>query len=102
MYDQIGWNNRLIGIKGARGIGKTTLILQHMKRAQSHVNALYVTGDHFYFANHRLFDLAQTFAKLGGQTLYVDEIHKYPVWSREPSKGKETDRNGRRRVCRSG
>ena len=83
LYDKINWDNRLIGIKGARGIGKTTMLLQRIKRLQDLPHSLYVTGDHFYFAEHRLFDLAQDFAKNGGKLLMVDEIHKYPDWSRE-------------------
>ena len=83
LYDKINWNNRLIGIKGARGIGKTTLLLQRIKSLHDLPHSLYVTGDHFYFAEHRLFDLAQEFAQDGGKLLMVDEIHKYPDWSRE-------------------
>lgn len=83
LYEKIDWNNRLIGIKGARGIGKTTLLLQRIKLHGDLAHSLYVTGDHFYFAEHRLFDLAQDFAKNGGTLLMVDEIHKYPDWSRE-------------------
>jgi predicted AAA+ superfamily ATPase len=77
LYDKINWDNRLIGIKGARGIGKTTMLLQRIKCLQDLPHSLYVTGDHFYFAEHRLFDLAQDFAKNGGKLLMVDEIHKY-------------------------
>ena len=58
LYEKIDWNNRLIGIKGARGIGKTTLLLQRIKLHGDLAHSLYVTGDHFYFAEHRLFDLA--------------------------------------------
>ena len=47
LYEQVQWNNRLIGIKGARGIGKTTLLLQRMRRFQAPSQSLYVTGDHF-------------------------------------------------------
>ncbi|MBQ7490081.1 MAG: AAA family ATPase [Bacteroidales bacterium] len=83
LYDNIDWNNRLIGIKGARGIGKTTLLLQRMKKALDSQNTLYVTCDHFYFSNHRLYDLAETFAKQGGKYLFIDEIHKYKEWSKE-------------------
>lgn len=83
LYDKIDWGNRLIGIKGARGIGKTTLLLQRMKKALDSQTVLFVTCDHFYFSNHRLFDLAATFAKQGGKYLFIDEIHKYKDWSKE-------------------
>ncbi len=83
LYDKIDWDNRLIGIKGARGIGKTTLLLQRMKKALDSQTALFVTCDHFYFSNHRLFDMATSFAKQGGKYLFVDEIHKYKDWSKE-------------------
>ena len=83
LYDKIDWENRLVGIKGARGIGKTTLMLQRMKMALDSHTALYVTCDHLYFSNHRLFDLAVRFAKQGGKYLFIDEIHKYGDWSKE-------------------
>jgi len=83
MYNEINWSNRLIGIKGPRGIGKTTLLLQYIKRNLSTKDSLYVTADHFYFSEHRLFDLADYFVKMGGRHLFIDEIHKYGDWSKE-------------------
>ena len=83
LHDKIDWSDRLIGIKGARGIGKTTLLLQHIKLHLQPHDTLYVVADHFYFSEHRLFDLAQRFANEGGKYLIIDEIHKYPEWSRE-------------------
>lgn len=83
LHEQIHWDNRLIGIKGARGIGKTTLMLQRIKMALNPQTALYVTCDHLYFSNHRLFDMATSFAKQGGKYLFIDEIHKYKEWSKE-------------------
>ena len=83
LHDQIDWNDRLIGIKGARGIGKTTLLLQHIKLHHQLSDTLYVVADHFFFSEHRLYDLAQRFANEGGKYLFIDEIHKYPEWSRE-------------------
>jgi len=83
LHEKIDWANRLIGVKGARGIGKTTLLLQHMRTALDPQTALYVTCDHLYFSNHRLFDLATNFAKQGGKYLLIDEIHKYKDWSKE-------------------
>lgn len=85
MMDAINWDSRLIGIRGARGVGKTTLLLQHIKEtygAQPDI-ALYVSMDHLYFANHSLLGLAEEFYKRGGQCLFLDEVHKYEGWSRE-------------------
>lgn len=83
VYQHINWNNRLLGLIGPRGVGKTTLVLQHIKMNLPVQQTLYVTAEDFYFANSRLLDLADSFAKAGGQYLFVDEIHKYPDWSRE-------------------
>lgn len=81
---KIKWNSRLIGIKGARGCGKTTLLLQHLKN--NHLDlvesgkALFVSLDNIWFAKNSLLDLADSFSKSGGKILYVDEVHKYPDW----------------------
>lgn len=83
LHEKVDWSDRLIGIKGPRGIGKTTLLLQHIKLHHQLSDTLYVVADHFYFSEHRLYDLAQRFANLGGKYLYIDEIHKYSDWSRE-------------------
>lgn len=83
MYDQINWDSRLIGLFGPRGIGKTTLVLQHIKNNLSRKHTLYVTAEDFYFAKNRLLDVASDFVKLGGTHLIIDEIHKYPDWSTE-------------------
>lgn len=83
IYQQINWKNRLIGLIGARGIGKTTLVLQHIKAHLDPQKTLYVTTEDFYFAQHRLTHLADEFVKAGGLHLVIDEIHKYPDWSRE-------------------
>lgn len=85
MIDSIDWNSRLIGIRGARGVGKTTLLLQHIKEtygANPNV-ALYASLDHLYFTRHTLLELAEEFYTHGGQCLYLDEVHKYAGWSRE-------------------
>lgn len=79
----INWDDRLIGIKGPRGIGKTTLILQHIRKHLNTTDTLYVVADHFFFTEHRIYDLATYFADHGGKHLFVDEIHKYKDWSRE-------------------
>lgn len=83
IYSKINWNSRMIGITGPRGVGKTTLVLQHIKEHLNSNAALYVTAEDFYFADHRLIDLADNFVKTGGQYLFIDEIHKYKDWSKE-------------------
>ncbi|MFV0587597.1 ATP-binding protein [Bacteroides reticulotermitis] len=83
MYDRINWNNRMIGLTGPRGVGKTTLILQYIKENMPRENSLYVTAEDFYFADHKLTDLADEFVKMGGKHLFIDEIHKYKDWSKE-------------------
>lgn len=83
LYDQINWKNKLIGIVGPRGIGKTTLVLQHINKNLDKRNTLYVTAEDFYFAKNRLSDLASDFVKWGGKYLFIDEIHKYPDWANE-------------------
>ena len=83
LHTKVDWNNRLTAIVGARGTGKTTLILQHIKLNRPLNETLYVNADDFYFAENKLFDLASTFWKNGGKFLYIDEIHKYPQWSKE-------------------
>ncbi|TLU86014.1 MAG: AAA family ATPase [Chlorobium sp.] len=82
LYDLIDWNERCIGILGARGTGKTTMMLQHVReRYGNSDNALYISVDSPYFLAHNLFDLAKEFHELGGELLLLDEIHKYPDWS---------------------
>lgn len=83
IHDEISWNSRLVAILGSRGVGKTTLLLQHIKLYENIDNVLFVTADDFYFTTHRLFDLALDFSRNGGKKLYIDEIHKYNGWSRE-------------------
>ena len=82
---QISWDARLIGIKGSRGTGKTTLLLQHIKKtfADNLKTALYVSLDNLWFFNNTLTDLADYFVKHGGMYLFLDEVHKYPSWDRE-------------------
>lgn len=83
MYSKINWKGRMIGLVGPRGVGKTTLVLQYIKENLKRSDSLYVTAEDFYFASHRLLDLADEFSKLGGKYLFIDEIHKYKDWSRE-------------------
>lgn len=85
IMQDINWNSRLIGIKGARGIGKTTLLLQyikiHLKDEQD--KALYVSLDNIWFSNHSLIELVDYFVKREGKYLFLDEVHKYPNWTQE-------------------
>lgn len=83
MYQRINWDNRLLGLVGPRGVGKTTLVLQYSLLQLNRNETLYVTADDLYFSNHTLLDLADEFERLGGKTLIIDEIHKYKEWSRE-------------------
>ena len=83
MYTQIDWKARLVGLLGPRGVGKTTMVLQYIKKNLSRQQTLYVVAEDLYFSSHTLVELADTFAKIGGQHLFIDEIHKYKGWSRE-------------------
>ncbi|HRQ51214.1 MAG TPA: AAA family ATPase, partial [Agriterribacter sp.] len=84
LFDSIDWSQKMIGIKGARGVGKTTLMLQKQKFGLSEKDrSLYVSADHPYFYNRTLFELADDFYKSGGRFLFIDEVHKYALWSRE-------------------
>ena len=81
---EIHWEDRMIGISGARGAGKTTLILQHMKNSlPDGTDAMYASLDDIYFAENPLVYFAEEFYKKGGEYLFLDEVHKYPEWSRE-------------------
>lgn len=82
-HDKINWNNRLIGILGQKGVGKSTLLLQHIKKYDNLEETLYVQADDFYFSGHTMFELAFDFFKRGGKRIYIDEIHKYKGWSTE-------------------
>ena len=85
LIDDIDWEGRLSAITGARGTGKTTMILQHIKRkfGNSPKEALYVSADNIRFLGNHLFDLANDFEKQGGKYLFIDEVHKYENWSQE-------------------
>ncbi len=82
LFEKINFENRLISILGARGTGKTTLLLQiadYFKNKET----LYVALDDLFFTDNNLYGLADDFYKTGGELLLLDEVHKYPGWSRE-------------------
>ncbi|MBF2708221.1 ATP-binding protein [Flavobacterium soyangense] len=80
----IDWDNRFIGIKGSRGIGKTTLLLQYIRlNFKPDKSVLYVSLDHLYFLENTLYDLVSDFYKKGGLFIAIDEVHKYPNWAIE-------------------
>ena len=83
LEDEVNWDARLVGIRGPRGVGKTTLFLQHIKKTfgKDLSKALYVSLDNLYFSDHSLLAVAQEFALRGGTHLFLDEVHKYPEWS---------------------
>jgi len=83
LVNEIDLNNQLIAIKGARGSGKTTLLLQIAKKKFDLEKTLYVSLDHIYFFENKLYYLAKEFSDTGGNHLLLDEVHKYPNWSRE-------------------
>ena len=84
LCDKIRWHNRLIGIVGARGTGKTTLLLQHIKQNFPEPDkALYASLDNVWFATHTLSELAEQFYNFGGTHLFLDEVHRYNGWAVE-------------------
>ncbi|MCF6298116.1 MAG: AAA family ATPase [Flavobacteriaceae bacterium] len=84
LLSEIDWSNQLIGIKGARGSGKTTLLLQYIKfKLPKDAEPLYTSLDNLYFLDNTLISLAKEFVLQGGTHLFLDEVHKYPQWSRE-------------------
>jgi len=84
LYSNINWTNRLIGILGARGTGKTTLLLQHIrKNFPDRDKALYVSLDNIWFSKNNLLELAEQFYDYGGTHLFIDEVHRYKGWAVE-------------------
>lgn len=83
LYDQINWESQLIVIMGARGVGKTTMVLQRILMTDSKKESLYISADNTFFAGNTLYDIATKFAQQGGRVLYIDEVHKYQDWSKE-------------------
>ena len=85
MYGKLPWEARLVGLMGPLGVGKSTMVLQHIKEQADDVQgkSLYVSADHSYFSTHSLIDTAAQFVREGGEWLYIDEVHKYERWSAE-------------------
>lgn len=82
--DEIDWNNRLIGIKGTRGVGKTTFLLQYaQEKFGTDRSCLFINMNNFYFSAYSLVDFAEQFVKQGGKVLLIDQVFKYPDWSRD-------------------
>ena len=81
----VNWEKQLVSIRGSRGVGKTTLMRQYIKQKYG-VNAgeaLYCVMDSMYFTSHTLMEVAERFHLMGGKHLFLDEVHKYPTWSKE-------------------
>lgn len=85
LYGKINWDQRMLAIKGPRGSGKTTLMLQRIQYGLKLPadQALYVTADHHWFYGHTLYDTVEIFYTEGGRYIFIDEVHKYPGWSIE-------------------
>ena len=82
LYYSIDWNVRMLGIKGEKGVGKTTLILQHIKETFDNPDdALYVSMDNLWFKTHSIMDLVEHLYSKGVYFLFMDEIHKCPDWT---------------------
>ena len=84
LMKDIPWEERLLGIQGFRGVGKTTMILQYIKQHYADSDkVLYVSLDNIYFSDNKLVDFVKEFVANGGEHLFLDEVHKYKNWSIE-------------------
>lgn len=85
LMDEINWSDRLIGIKGSRGVGKTTFLLNYAREyfGADNKECLYINLNHFYFTERSLIDFASEFRAKGGKVLLLDQVFKYPDWSKE-------------------
>ena len=82
---QINWDAPMLAIRGAKGVGKSTILRQYIRSHYQTTDrsVLYCSLDNNYFADHSILDLAEQFYRIGGKHLFLDEIHKYDNWSRE-------------------
>ena len=85
LMDEINWEDRLIGVKGSRGVGKTTFLLDYAREyfGADNKECLYINLNHFYFTERTLVDFAAEFRAKGGKVLLIDQVFKYSNWSRE-------------------
>ena len=84
LMDEINWNDRLIGIKGTRGVGKTTFLLQYAKeKFGTDRSCLFINMNNFYFSGHGIVEFADQFQRRGGRVLLIDQVFKHPDWSKE-------------------
>jgi predicted AAA+ superfamily ATPase len=85
LMDEINWSDRMIGIKGTRGVGKTTFLLQYAKEHFDILDkqCLYINMNNFYFQGHGIADFAGEFYRHGGRVLLIDQVFKQPNWSTE-------------------
>ena len=84
LMDEIDWNDRLIGIKGTRGVGKTTFLLQYAKeKFGTDHSCLFINMNNFYFSKYTVVECAAEFVKRGGKVLLIDQVFKYPEWSHD-------------------
>ena len=82
LHGQINWDVRLLGIKGARGVGKTTMLLQHIKETAGNLDEVfYVSLDNMWFQTHSILELVEFLYTRGVTRIYFDEVHKYPDWT---------------------
>ena len=87
LMDEINWNDRLIGIKGTRGVGKTTFLLQYAKeKFGTDRSCLFINMNNFYFSYFSIVDFAYEFQRRGGKVLLIDQVFKHPDWSRDNPK----------------
>ena len=85
LMDEIDWNDRMIGIKGTRGVGKTTFLLQYAKERFDILDkqCLYINMNNFFFQGHGIAEFAGKFYLQGGRVLLIDQVFKHPNWSSE-------------------
>ena len=85
LMQEIDWSHRLIGIKGSRGVGKTTFLLQYAKEkfGADDRTCLYINLNNLYFADKKLIDFIDEFYRMGGRCLLIDQVFKYPFWAEE-------------------